>query len=61
MRFMLDLIPGHRQISQELEVVSKASQARYDLEVEKDRLGDRIEREVPVLARASQEVVASIG
>ena len=28
-------------------------QARYDLEVEKDRLGDRIEREVPVLARAS--------
>ena len=28
-------------------------QARYDLEIEKDRLGDRIEREVPVLARAS--------
>lgn len=28
-------------------------QARYDLEIEKDRLGDRIEKEVPVLARAS--------
>lgn len=27
-------------------------QARYDLEVEKDRLGDRIEKEVPILARA---------
>lgn len=28
-------------------------QARYDLEVEKDRLGDRIEKEVPILKRAS--------
>jgi addiction module HigA family antidote len=28
-------------------------QARYDLEVEKDRLGDRLEREVHALARAS--------
>lgn len=28
-------------------------QARHDLEVEKDRVGDRIEKEVPVLARAS--------
>lgn len=28
-------------------------QARYDLEVEKDRVGDRIQKEVPVLARAS--------
>lgn len=28
-------------------------QARYDLEVQKDRLGDRIEREVPVHARTS--------
>lgn len=28
-------------------------QTRYDLEVEKDRLGDRLEREVTVLARAS--------
>ncbi len=28
-------------------------QARYDLEIEKDRLGARIEKEVPVLARAS--------
>jgi len=28
-------------------------QARYDLEVEKDRLGDRIEKEVGVLVRAS--------
>ena len=27
-------------------------QARYDLEVEKDRLGDRIEKEVPILKRA---------
>lgn len=27
-------------------------QARYDLEVQKDRLGDRLEKEVPVLARA---------
>src|SRR5438477_11753784 len=26
-------------------------QARYDLEVEKDRLGDRLEREVQVLAK----------
>lgn len=26
-------------------------QARYDLEVEKDRLGDRLEKEVPVLER----------
>ena len=26
-------------------------QARYDLEVERDRLGDRLEREVTVLAR----------
>ena len=28
-------------------------QARYDLEVEKDRLGDRLAEEVVVLARAS--------
>jgi addiction module HigA family antidote len=28
-------------------------QARYDLEVEKDRLGDRLRREVKVLTRAS--------
>ncbi len=28
-------------------------QARYDLEVEKDRLGDRLEKEVPILKRAS--------
>jgi addiction module HigA family antidote len=28
-------------------------QARYDLEVEKDRLGDRLEREVKILAAAS--------
>lgn len=28
-------------------------QTQYDLEVEKDRLGDRLEREVTVLARAS--------
>jgi len=28
-------------------------QARYDLEVEKDRLGERLEREVEVLAKAS--------
>lgn len=28
-------------------------QARYDLEVEKDRLGDRLVEEVVVLARAS--------
>jgi len=28
-------------------------QARYDLEVEKDRLGDRLAKEVVVLARAS--------
>ncbi len=27
-------------------------QARYDLEVEKDRLGDRLEKEVVVLAKA---------
>ncbi len=27
-------------------------QAQYDLEVEKDRLGDRLEREVHVLARS---------
>jgi plasmid maintenance system antidote protein VapI len=27
-------------------------QARYDVEVEKDRLGDRLRREVKVLARA---------
>src|SRR6266404_435586 len=27
-------------------------QARYDLEIEKDRLGDRLEREVHVLARS---------
>src|SRR5688572_22743519 len=26
-------------------------QARYDLEVERDRLGDRLEKEIPVLAR----------
>lgn len=28
-------------------------QVRYDLEVEKDRIGKRITKEVPVLARAS--------
>jgi antitoxin HigA-1 len=28
-------------------------QARYDLEIEKDRLGSRLKREVAVLARAS--------
>lgn len=28
-------------------------QAHYDLEVEKDRLGDRLEREVTVLARTA--------
>ncbi len=28
-------------------------QARYDLEVERDRLGDRLQREVIVLGRAS--------
>jgi addiction module HigA family antidote len=28
-------------------------QARYDLEVEKDRLGDRLRREVKILAHAS--------
>ncbi len=28
-------------------------QARYDLEIEKDRLGDRLRREVKVLAAAS--------
>ena len=27
-------------------------QANYDLEVEKDRLGDRLEREVTILARS---------
>ena len=27
-------------------------QARYDLEVERDRLGDRLKKEIPVLARA---------
>jgi addiction module HigA family antidote len=27
-------------------------QARYDLEIEKDRLGDRLEKEVVVLAKA---------
>ena len=26
-------------------------QAKYDLEVERDRLGDRLEKEIPVLAR----------
>jgi addiction module HigA family antidote len=28
-------------------------QARYDIEVEKDKLADRLEREVPVLAEVS--------
>ncbi len=27
-------------------------QARFDLEVERDRLGDRLKKEIPVLARA---------
>ena len=36
-------------------------QARYDLEVEKDRLGDRLEREVKVLAQAGVSASVAVG